>query len=219
MTVDFFSTLGIDSESFFEDIWQKKHAAFQGVPADLPNIIELNHLLTNVRISSNKVRLVRADKEASNRDFTRQDGFINLVNVTSLLSEGYSLVISGIHNFSRKINDHCRTLSVGLGASVQANLYFSPKRSQGFKAHWDKHDVLVYQTEGEKKWAVYNEPHFEFPTQSTPCDPSVLDLNRAYSDITMQPGTVLYIPRGFTHFATTHELPSIHITFAIEYPK
>ena len=42
-----------------------------------------------------------------------------------------------------------------LGGTVQANLYLSSKRKQGFKAHFDFHDVFAMHVMGEKTWIVF----------------------------------------------------------------
>jgi ribosomal protein L16 Arg81 hydroxylase len=39
---------------------------------------------------------------------------------------------------------------------VQTNIYLTPASNQGFRTHYDNHDVMVVQVEGEKLWRFYN---------------------------------------------------------------
>lgn len=45
-------------------------------------------------------------------------------------------------------------LGYALGLSVGANLYVTPRGSQGLQEHYDDHCVLVLQLAGQKKWTV-----------------------------------------------------------------
>ena len=42
-----------------------------------------------------------------------------------------------------------------LGGKVQGNLYLSSKRKQGFRVHYDTHDVFAVHVMGEKTWFVF----------------------------------------------------------------
>ena len=48
---------------------------------------------------------------------------------------------------------------------MQANSYYTPRRSQGFAVHHDTHDVFVLQVAGEKHWRVY-DPLLELPLKA-----------------------------------------------------
>ena len=75
---------------------------------------------------------------------------------------------------------------------VQANAYLSPADSAGLAPHSDSHDVLVLQVEGAKRWDVAE-----------------------LGTVQLEPGDVLYIPRGQRHNAATAQRHSLHITIGI----
>lgn len=111
---------------------------------------------------------------------------------------------------------------------VYANAYLTPPASQAVKAHADDRDVLVIQVYGRKVWKVYEEVPIEYPytheqvgKNDLQVPQSILDGNLIV-DTVLQPGDVLYIPRGFVHEACTDKQeneddiqPSYHITIAL----
>ena len=103
---------------------------------------------------------------------------------------------------------------------VSANLYFSPGGNKvGFEAHFDWMDVVVVQVEGTKHWKVYDQlssfPKHPFsPVQKR--QPTEAELKTNFTNYVLNPGDVLFLPRGFIHEASTVDVPSMHITFGLE---
>jgi hypothetical protein len=80
-------------------------------------------------------------------------------------------------------------------------------------------DVVVVQVAGIKKWSVASEPSVYLSNNFQTRYRDKLTIPR-YEEFIMNPGDILYIPRGFTHNATTpleSEEPSLHLTFGIEH--
>lgn len=105
---------------------------------------------------------------------------------------------------------------------VQANLYLTPPGAQGFRVHFDEHDVLVLQVRGEKRWRVWDEQPIPHATRNTPWDNALgkPDDEKAKT-IVMKPGDVLYVPRGVLHDAAVQEgdEPSLHVTVGLLEPS
>jgi len=103
-----------------------------------------------------------------------------------------------------------------------ANAYLTPPLSQAVSAHADDRDVFVVQVYGSKAWSVYEKVPIEYPygqeqvgKNGLAVPTSVLEGPKVV-DTTLQPGDVLYIPRGFVHEAkTSQKEPSYHITIAL----
>jgi ribosomal protein L16 Arg81 hydroxylase len=110
----------------------------------------------------------------------------------------------------------------GLGGMVQSNLYLSSRRRQGFAAHFDTHEVYAVHVEGTKTWHVY---------EGRAADPIAHPMFRSYGqehhdkakgkllmDVHMEPGDLLYLPRGQYHDAIADEGGAVHIAFGVTYP-
>jgi len=99
-------------------------------------------------------------------------------------------------------------------ARSQANVYLTPPDSQGFKPHWDTHDVFVLQVEGSKRWRIYAGGP-EMPLKDQKFDPERHSPGDVESEFTLAAGEVLYMPRGLMHAAVTTDAISLHITLGM----
>ena len=127
---------------------------------------------------------------------------------------------------------------------ANTNLYLTGPATQGFALHQDNQDVFILQLGGSKRWTVYENPSLPKPFEKilvrdkTPgARPDELskyswedeyaraglskhstaeDLMGQASTFNLNPGDVLYVPRGFPHYAeTTDDLGSLHITMSL----
>ncbi|KAL7540884.1 hypothetical protein ACHAXR_010456 [Thalassiosira sp. AJA248-18] len=128
----------------------------------------------------------------------------------------FSLVINKVEQRWNSIGRMARLLEEEFGVlRVGVNLYLTPevvsgnskngKVRQGFEAHWDWMDVIVIQLSGRKRWSVAREPTIYLSNKDQkrkPTKEELKDLHR-YSEFTLCPGDVLYIPRGHIHNAST----------------
>lgn len=114
----------------------------------------------------------------------------------------------------------CSLLESYFLCMVGANSYLTPKGTQGFAPHFDDIDAFVCQIHGKKRWRVYKpmkEGHDVLPRASS-IDFTAQEMkDRPLAlDITLQPGDVLYMPRGAIHEASAVEdSDSLHITLSV----
>jgi hypothetical protein len=95
---------------------------------------------------------------------------------------------------------------------VQSNIYLTPPAAQGFRTHFDAHDVLVLQVTGRKRWRVWDGQPLPWPTRNTPWDGQTKPEGEPHVMV-LEPGDALYVPRGVMHDAATEPgEASLHIT-------
>jgi ribosomal protein L16 Arg81 hydroxylase len=142
--------------------------------------------------------------------------------VQNLISRGSSLVLSEIEKLNSKLYDIVDELQNITNGKCQGNLYFSMESRQAFGPHCDDHDVFAIHFEGEKIWNIYenietnpiNHPIFKYDAKERE--------NRAgklIDQVTLQPGDLLYLPRGQYHDALASKNGAIHIAFGLTYFK
>ncbi|MEX0270971.1 cupin domain-containing protein [Leptolyngbyaceae cyanobacterium UHCC 1019] len=128
------------------------------------------------------------------------------------IQEGATLIINEIDEVVPAVSAMTTALRIETGHQAQVNLYCSPAQQQGFDNHYDTHDVLILQIDGEKDWFVFRDtvpaPLTFTPDQLPPEAPP-------YLECTLKPGDVLYIPRGHWHYAIAGDRPSLHLTLGI----
>uniref|UniRef100_A0A1I8ID18 Bifunctional lysine-specific demethylase and histidyl-hydroxylase n=1 Tax=Macrostomum lignano TaxID=282301 RepID=A0A1I8ID18_9PLAT len=101
------------------------------------------------------------------------------------------------------------------GSFVGANVYLTPPGTQGFAPHWDDIEAFVMQLEGRKHWRVYapRSPNERLPRESSGNFGPKDRLGQPVIDAVLEPGDLLYMPRGFIHQGRCLDgWHSLHIT-------
>ena len=142
--------------------------------------------------------------------------------VQDYLRRGATLIANDIDHLNPGLTAFAHMMEQALGGMVQGNLYLSSRRRQGFAAHFDTHDVYAVHVEGTKTWHVY---------EGRAADPIAHAMFRSYGqehhdkakgellmDVHMEPGDLLYLPRGQYHDAIADEGGAVHIAFGLTYP-
>jgi hypothetical protein len=138
---------------------------------------------------------------------------IDLPRLLARHDAGGSLVVSQFHELHAPLAQFCRGLEKIFLHPVQANIYLTPPGAQGFRVHFDTHDVLVMQVSGAKSWRVWDDIPFPLPSRATPWANKQSPAGTPHA-LTLNPGDALYLPRGVMHEAAAQsgDAPSLHIT-------
>ena len=147
-------------------------------------------------------------------------------------ASGASLIVNRVDKAWPKLQELCVRLAAGFRYAY-GNLYLTPHDSQTAPPHSDDHCVFILQVHGRKHWRVWPRAH---PlTQTRPLTKAeevgkdqtqprlkTADLGPPELEFVLEPGDVLYIPRGVMHVADTSHVASgsppdcsLHITVAI----
>ncbi|KAG2434336.1 hypothetical protein HYH02_012356 [Chlamydomonas schloesseri] len=122
-----------------------------------------------------------------------------------------------LHQPQRFVNACWRLLAAleaQLGCLVGCNAYVTPPGGQGLAPHHDDVELFVCQTQGTKAWKLYAPAKgSELPYNSSG-DLQQEELGKPLLEVTLQPGDVLYVPRGVVHQAAAQEQGSCHLTIS-----
>lgn len=140
--------------------------------------------------------------------------------VLELFADGHTIVLQALHRLWPPLIDFAAQLTAELGHPAQINAYITPASAQGFGAHYDVHDVFILQIDGRKQWIVH-EPVFLHPLRTQPWGDhrdAVAGRTREGSaiDTVLEPGDVLYLPRGYIHSAKALGGTCIHLTVGVQ---
>lgn len=146
-------------------------------------------------------------------------GRVDLPRLLQRFDAGGTLVLSQFHEMHAPLGRFCRGLEKAFMHGVQSNIYLTPPGAQGFRPHFDTHDVIVLQVSGQKAWRVWDGTPFPVPTRRTPWANQNEGMGEPHA-ILMTPGDALYIPRGVIHDAAAQETgePSLHLTIGFLEP-
>lgn len=137
--------------------------------------------------------------------------------VEVFLSAGASILANDVMTLHSPITRAGVALGEALAAEVGASVFCSFKGGRAVATHYDVHEVFAVQTEGEKVWNLYEGREIDpvgYPSGLTQSDFNKA-CGRLVSTITMKPGDVLYMPRGFYHDTVTPDQPSLHVSFTV----
>ena len=209
-------------DAFLGELWGRKTQLIRkGRSDDFAGLFDVGVMetfLQYARPDEAAVRLVKSDKVMPPSDYRLANGSIDMVRLRNLLADGHTLVMNGLDRHIPAIATLAHAIEVELNFETQVNAYVTPPKSQGFLAHYDDHDVLILQVQGSKTWHVYG-PQADVPPRLLPRrDKFVLDGLPEPDDLVLEPGDVLYLPRGRVHAAEAQRESSIHLTIGIHAP-
>jgi bifunctional lysine-specific demethylase and histidyl-hydroxylase NO66 len=208
-------------ETFLHQIWGATHYHVErrcvGYFDSLFGSAAVEELLEFIRPEPSAVRLVRNHENKGPDTYRFADGAIDLVCVRNEFANGYTIVLNGLERYVPAIASLSHSIEVELNFETQVNAYITPPGSQGFLPHYDDHDVLILQIQGSKTWHVYNDVDVP-PHEMRRLDAVVRADLPLPTDLRLEAGDVLYLPRGRIHAAEANAEPSIHLTLGIHAP-
>lgn len=208
-------------DTFLEKIWGTKHYHIErrcvSYFDSLFGSAAVEEVLEFSRPEPSAVVLVRENQKKEPGDYRLADGAIDLVRVRDEFAGGYTIILNGLERYAPAIGSLSHSIEGELNFETQVNAYITPPASQGFLPHYDDHDVLILQIQGSKTWHVYDDadvpPHMMRRREEL--DRASLPLP---SELRLEAGDVLYLPRGRVHAAEANTEPSIHLTVGIHAP-
>ncbi len=215
--VDLGSLLGRVSVERFVEAFTRKERLF--VKAAHPRRAESllprwvgEKLLVSSELPEHRLTLLRDGDVIPRARYRTEDGRVRPESLEALLAEGVSLVITGIDDELPAIGRLTAALERTLGHTVWCNAYLTHVRGGALAPHYDDHDVLVLQVHGKKRWFLHGSPS-PSPIERSP---EGRDFGPARSDLLIESGDVLYLPRGEVHHTAVEGELSWHLTFGID---
>ena len=212
--------LGVDT--FLDEIWATRHYHVKRCQAGyfdrlLPGPTAVDGLLAHVQPEPSAVRLVKGGQDLDPASYRHGDGGLDPARACAGLDDGYTIVVNGLERYLRTVASLSHAIEVELNFPTRVNAYITPPESTGFVPHYDPHDVLVLQIQGSKTWHLSEDaavPPHEIQSRKG-VGPDGLT---SPTDVCLQAGDALYLPRGQVHSAETGSEASVHLTIGLHAP-
>jgi bifunctional lysine-specific demethylase and histidyl-hydroxylase NO66 len=209
-------------ETFLNEIWAETHYHVKRhrpgyFDALVPESSAVEDLLESFRTEPSNVRLIREHDKQSADNYRLADGSLDLVRVRGAYADGYTIVLEDVEQYVRAIALLTNAIEAELNFATKVNAYVTPPASQGFVTHYDGHDVLILQIQGSKIWHLYEGADVP-PHQLRREEKWVADGLPSPTDLRLEVGDVLYLPRGLVHAAEATSEPSVHLTVGVHAP-
>jgi hypothetical protein len=133
---------------------------------------------------------------------------------------GGTLVLRGLQRQPGAVRATCQAIAGTGWPAVHAVASETPPHVQGLAAHWDINPVAALQVTGRKTWYVFR-PVVGGPEELdtswsergfTDEEIQHLTPDHAYETVTLDPGDVYVVPRGWPHYAVGLEDGSLHVS-------
>ncbi|MGW6274088.1 cupin domain-containing protein [Streptomyces sp. NPDC055060] len=219
---------GLSRDDFARDFWARTALLTRGASdfSDLFSADAVDELIARRGLRTPFLRVAKDGSTLPDASFISPAGVgatigdqLDDTALWRLFADGATLVLQALQRTWGPVADFTARLSTELGHPVQANAYVTPPQNRGFDDHYDVHDVFVLQISGTKRWLIH-EPVHPDPLRDQPWTDrrdAVAEAARgeAYIDTVLEPGDVLYLPRGWLHAARAQGEVSIHLTLGI----
>ncbi|MCC7426636.1 MAG: hypothetical protein IT557_07020 [Alphaproteobacteria bacterium] len=211
----------VKPEIFFAEYFERRHLKVARKRPDyyagLLSLADIDHAITALGPSHPDVDMANARATEPGKgmvveDFTHPSGFIDQPRLFQHYADGASIVLPQLHHRLPKLAAFCRALEKTFSCAFQTNIYLTPGGDkQGFRPHFDSHDVFVLQVLGRKHWTIYDTP-VELPLRGQRYSAESYRIGAVSERFVLEQGDMLYIPRGLAHDAASDDTLSLHIT-------
>ncbi|KAJ6634761.1 Bifunctional lysine-specific demethylase and histidyl-hydroxylase NO66 [Pseudolycoriella hygida] len=210
----------IQVDDFMKDYWENKPLRVHRRHANYYKYLISTEIIDTM-LRENHVEFTK------NIDITQyKDGVRETLNpigramppcVWHYYGEGCSIRILNPQTFLPAIHSLNATLQEYFQCMVGANVYLTPKNSQGFAPHYDDIEAFILQVEGKKRWRVYKPTHKNnvLPRESSK-NFDQTEIGEPCLEVILEAGDLMYFPRGYIHQASTlKDSHSLHITVSV----
>jgi len=226
----------LSPEEFFGSIWNRRPIHISGPAGKFDSVFswqEFNRLLNMSKLwSERSMKIVLDGQNLDLAEYGRigqtREGFqANMPDAQQtieLLRRGATVILDLIESLSPSVAAVAAALQTATGGVAVCNAYCSWRAHQGFMVHFDNTDVFALHIEGRKIWRVYegrvdnaiDAPGHNYGSFDT--DHHGRAKGNLLEEIEMNPGDVLYLPRGQYHEALATSDASLHLSFGIGQP-
>jgi hypothetical protein len=216
----------VTPREFLERYWEKKFLHISrnqdGLFDELFSLRDVDRWLQAVRsgLPDSVVLTSPEGPEGPMRRFRPQDLAVD--TVYEAFAKGSSVVLDYLEDSWPPLAPFVKSLAKAFSAVVGVNVYITPQGGRTFPVHIDDHDVLVLQVSGEKVWQLYEMRHlpvmkmdYKKEIAFTPDWGEDRLKTPQIAEVRLQPGDLLYVPRGMPHCAVARDATSLHLTISI----
>src|SRR4029077_17562661 len=138
-------------------------------------------------------------------------------DVTHHLRHGVTLSFDAIDELHEPLTRLAESFERFFRGGTKINTYAGWRDLHGLDLHRDNQEIFILQLDGRKRWLLYGfsvdgvDPS-ELRSSSVPPSGALLDQ-------ILQPGDLLYIPRGCYHVAVPMNEPTLHLTLGVKNPR
>jgi bifunctional lysine-specific demethylase and histidyl-hydroxylase NO66 len=169
--------------------------------ASLLSIASIDRLIAGTDLKEGQIDLADASRNLTRDDYLDGNRYADRGAIVNHYRKGATIILQQLHALDPVLSRFCAAMEHVFSCHVQTNIYLTPASNQGFRTHYDNHDVMVVQVEGEKLWRFYNS--FAIPYRGEGFNSQRHEIGEVTHEFLLKAGDVAYVPRGLMHDART----------------
>ncbi|MNV14719.1 Cupin superfamily protein [compost metagenome] len=228
MTIFSFVFEHISKQQFLTDYFDHAPLHIKGTTEKFSGLFDMqafNLILNSNTLLYPKVRITNQNNTIHKYDLiddvdrysNNQNNTLNKKKMLHAIARGGTLVFDNIQQHSTQLEDFSDKLAKELSTRISINGYYTAAHQTGVNPHFDRHDVLVLQTHGSKRWYYRSDQHVLSKAIRHQAVPLIDTDATGWSSILLEQGDVFYCPRGVWHFTRTEAQHSGHLAVGL-YP-
>ena len=158
-------------------------------------------------------RISSSHKKKGFTEFSR-DGVADRNALLRGHAEGDTLVFDQADRLHPPLDRALAQCEAEIRLPFRVNAFLTPPGRKGFNLHYDTHEVIVLQVSGTKNWRICDNP-LPLPHEEQQYSHALTDSANVIAELTLHPGDMLYLPRGYIHDASSTDTTSLHISIAL----
>jgi ribosomal protein L16 Arg81 hydroxylase len=213
----------IPVDEFLSNYWLKQHLFCRGTSERFSALLswtELNRILERHWRETYRFRLALQGRDLEPETYADLDGFtprIRSKDVTDHLRRGATLSFDAIDEVHDPLTQLAERFEGFFRGGTKINIYAGWRALHGLDLHRDNQEIFILQLDGRKRWLLYGfsadgVDRGQLASTSTPPAGAALDQ-------VLEPGDLLYIPRGCYHLAVPMNEPTLHLTLGVKNPR
>jgi ribosomal protein L16 Arg81 hydroxylase len=209
-------------DRFLSDHWLRRFLFCRGDADRFASFLswaDLNRILAHHWREVSRFRLAFQGRDLDPQRYADLAGTprVRARDIVDHLRRGATLSFDALDEVHEPLTRVAEAFETTLCGSTKINVYAGWRRQHGLDLHRDNHEVFILQVDGRKRWLLYGESIDGIDTASLDADS--MPPPGALLDRVIQPGDLLYIPRGCYHVAIPLNEPTLHLTVGVKMPR
>lgn len=205
-------------EAFAEDHWETFPHIGRGAASGLGlldcTLEDFLNILSFQRLRNQDVTLFRNNARYEHDAFGDRDAPLRARVVECAMEDGCTLAMKELEYRHPAIARFAAQLSWEVQGSVTVMGFLTPPSCEGYQLHYDPFEFFVVQVSGSKSWDC-SQPIVELPDEDLG-QPALITDETPEVAATLQPGDVLYMPRGWRHATRAEAQYSLHFSVIVK---
>ncbi len=213
----------LPAQDFIDSYWSARYLFCRGTADRFSSLLswaDLNSILEHHWRETYRFRLACQGRDLDPASYADLDGYtprVRAKDVTDHLRRGATLSFDAIDELHPPLTRFAESFESCFRGATKVNIYAGWRAFHGLDLHRDNQEIFILQLDGRKRWLLYGFSvdgidREGLRTGSVPPPGAALDE-------VLEPGDLLYIPRGCYHVAVPMNEPALHLTIGVKVPR